>query len=283
MHIINSQQFAVYAVSSGEDISGNDMSSDNRGFYKIIWAKSGSGSYNINGKKITTAASSIHCISAGVQLVFQPEAYCNAYIVLFSNKYLNESQDKSKYLSSCLLHRHFENNIILDSKQLFAHPMQDLLQLFLHESRHPGMLTTEILSKYIKLFLLYFVQQLPEANPTQDKQHRQSLAHRYLEMIEQQFARKKAVGDYAKELFVSANYLNKVVKDETGFTAREHIQQKIVAEAKRGLYLTGISMKEAAYQLGFDDIAHFSKFFKKASGHNFSDLKKTLHQRAAIV
>ena len=85
---------------------------------------------------------------------------------------------------------------------------------------------------------------------------------------------KKMVCDYANELNVSPNYLNRTVKKVSGNTASHHIQQQIILEAKRHAMYSGISMKEIAYQLGFDNIAHFSKFFKSKSGMNFTNFKK---------
>jgi AraC-like DNA-binding protein len=47
-----------------------------------------------------------------------------------------------------------------------------------------------------------------------------------------------------------------------------------VLEAKRKAVFGGYSMKEAAYDLGFYDPSHFSKYFKNSSGVNFTDFKR---------
>ena len=73
---------------------------------------------------------------------------------------------------------------------------------------------------------------------------------------------------------MAPNYLNTMAKRVSGFTARHHIQQRIVVEAKRQASWEGISLKEIAYRLGFDNPSHFSKFFKKTSGINFSEFKR---------
>ena len=70
------------------------------------------------------------------------------------------------------------------------------------------------------------------------------------------------------------NYLNRTVKKMTGLTASYHIQQQIILEAKRQAIHSNVSMKEIAYFLGFDNLAHFSKFFKNNSGMSFSTFKK---------
>ena len=84
------------------------------------------------------------------------------------------------------------------------------------------------------------------------------------------------VAEYADDLCVTRSYLNKVVKKVSGFTASQIIQQCIIHEAKKQAIKSGTSMKQIAYNLGFDDSAHFSKFFKSNSGMNFTNYKKEL-------
>ena len=88
------------------------------------------------------------------------------------------------------------------------------------------------------------------------------------------------VCDYASVLSVSPNYLNRTVKKVSGYTASHHIQQQIVLEAKKQAIHYGVSMKEIAYQLGFDNPSHFSKFFKCNSGMNFTQFIKAEQERA---
>ena len=83
------------------------------------------------------------------------------------------------------------------------------------------------------------------------------------------------VSDYASELAVTADYLNKTVKNSTGKSAKEHIQSKLIVEAKRTLLFTNISNKELSYQLGFEESAHFNNFFKKTTGITPSDFRAT--------
>jgi len=65
-----------------------------------------------------------------------------------------------------------------------------------------------------------------------------------------------------------------IVKKHTQHSAGYHIRQRIVLEAKRLAIYSDVCMKEIAYLLGFSDTAHFSKFFKKSTGINFSEFKR---------
>lgn len=66
--------------------------------------------------------------------------------------------------------------------------------------------------------------------------------------------------------------LHQLELDET--TDGYHIRQRVILEARRRAANSDVSMKEIAYYLGFDDTAHFSKFFKTAYGKNFTEFKK---------
>ena len=84
------------------------------------------------------------------------------------------------------------------------------------------------------------------------------------------------VSDYADMLAVTPDYLNKTVKSSTGKSAKEHIQSKIATEAKRSLIFSNLSGKELAYDLGFDESAHFNNFFKKTTGLTPTEFRETV-------
>lgn len=75
-------------------------------------------------------------------------------------------------------------------------------------------------------------------------------------------------------LAVTRDYLNESLKRRAGFTTSYFIHQWIIIEAKRLNTYSDVTLKEIAFQLGFDDLSQFSKFFKKASGLRFTEFKK---------
>ena len=71
----------------------------------------------------------------------------------------------------------------------------------------------------------------------------------------------------ADQLHLSANYFGDMVKKETGKTALEYIQLKVIELAKEKVLGTGMSISEIAYELGFKYPQHFTRAFKKSTGH----------------
>jgi AraC family transcriptional regulator, transcriptional activator of pobA len=93
----------------------------------------------------------------------------------------------------------------------------------------------------------------------------------FIELLERQFPIEsngqvialKTPVDFAKVLGVHINHLNKVLKETTGRNTTEIINGRIAVEAKILLKQTSWNVSEIAFTLGFDEVAHFSNFFKK--------------------
>ena len=71
----------------------------------------------------------------------------------------------------------------------------------------------------------------------------------------------------ADKLFLSPNYLGDLLKKETGKSAQEHIQLKLIDVAKEKIFDSEKSISEIAYELGFKYPQHFSRMFKKSTGY----------------
>lgn len=93
----------------------------------------------------------------------------------------------------------------------------------------------------------------------------------FIELLERQFPIEtthqklmlRTAKDYADRLSVHVNHLNKVLKETLGNTTTDLVSARIVKEAKVLLKQTSWSVSEIAYSLGFEEVSHFSNFFKK--------------------
>lgn len=75
------------------------------------------------------------------------------------------------------------------------------------------------------------------------------------------------VGYFAGEMNLSANYFGDLVKKETGISAQEYIQERLIDVAKERIFDPEKSVSEIAYELGFKYPQHFTRLFKKKVGH----------------
>ncbi|MCK8493875.1 helix-turn-helix transcriptional regulator [Spirosoma sp. RP8] len=136
----------------------------------------------------------------------------------------------------------------------------------------------DLLRNYV-LELIHYGQKLQPATalyPTHTASARVSSL--FIELLERQFPIEsphqklnlRTAKDFADQLSVHVNHLNKVLKENTGKTTTSLISSRVVQEAKILLKKTDWSITEIAYSLGFEEVAHFSNFFRKQT--SFSPL-----------
>ncbi|MEJ5056110.1 helix-turn-helix domain-containing protein [Sphingobacterium sp. MYb382] len=95
--------------------------------------------------------------------------------------------------------------------------------------------------------------------------------------LEENYASVKRPADYATRLNISTHYLNQSVKKTTGLPVSQHIQDRIILEAKRLLHHTDKSVKEIAVLLGYEDYSYFSRLFSKATGMSALSFRSKRH------
>lgn len=77
----------------------------------------------------------------------------------------------------------------------------------------------------------------------------------------------------AEQLHLSANYFGDLVKKETGRSAQEYIQSRLIEVAKARIFDPGKTISEIAYELGFKYPQHFSRLFKERVGQSPNDYR----------
>ncbi|MEJ5055884.1 helix-turn-helix domain-containing protein [Sphingobacterium sp. MYb382] len=129
----------------------------------------------------------------------------------------------------------------------------------------------DLIRNYV-LELIHYGQKLqPSMESNQNHNAAARVTSLFVELLERQFPiespqqrlRLKSAKDYADQLSVHVNHLNKVLKESVGKTTTELISNRVAQEAKLLLKQTDWNVSEIAFSLGFEELAHFSNFFKK--------------------
>jgi AraC-like DNA-binding protein len=129
----------------------------------------------------------------------------------------------------------------------------------------------DLLRNYV-IELIHFGQKLQPATSlfTETNAYKR-VSSLFIELLERQFPVEpphqklnlRSAKDYADQLSIHVNYLNKVLKEITGKTTTELITERVVKESKILLKHTDWNVSEIAYSLGFDEPSHFNNLFKK--------------------
>jgi AraC-like DNA-binding protein len=99
----------------------------------------------------------------------------------------------------------------------------------------------------------------------------QRIASLFLELLERQFpidethhqVQIRSAAEFASQLNVHVNHLNRAVKENTEKTTSQVIAERFVQESKILLKHSNWTVSEIAYALGFTEVTHFNNFFKK--------------------
>ena len=100
------------------------------------------------------------------------------------------------------------------------------------------------------------------------------MVRKYNLLVDRNFKTQHQVQFYANELGKSPKTLSNLFARYHHKLPLQIIHDRIIDEAKRLFYYTDMSAKEIAYELGFEDAGHFSRFFKNMTGQNISEYKK---------
>lgn len=129
-----------------------------------------------------------------------------------------------------------------------------------------------LIATNIELLLNYCVRFYDRQFITRDHIHKdlltrfETMLDDYLKSDKPQTSGLPSVAYCASQLNLSANYFGDLIKKETGRSAHDYIQEKLIDVAKEKVIDTSKSISEIAYELGFKYPAHFTRLFKQRVG-----------------
>ncbi len=136
-----------------------------------------------------------------------------------------------------------------------------------------------LIASNIELLLDYCVRFYDRQFITRDNVHR-GLLERFEHLLNAYFLSDApqtvglpSVAYCAKEINLSANYFGDLVKKETGKTAQEYIQMKVIEVAKERIFDHSKSISQIAYELGFKYPQHFTRLFKQRVGQSPNEFR----------
>ncbi len=141
--------------------------------------------------------------------------------------------------------------------------VNDIITKLLAEYRTKAGWHNSMLLSYLRILLIY-TSRLYTAQFTNDAGLAdRDLLKKFKALVTENFTDYHDVVTYAGMLHLSAGHFSELIKEQSGKTAIEHIHDRLLLEAKRMLFHTNNSIKEIAFELGFQDASYFNRFFKR--------------------
>jgi len=234
-------------------------------YYSLIWVTKGRGKVKADFAEHTFEENSLLAFSPyqpfmlsiegniqGVAIHFHPDFYCI------------QMHQKEVSCNGVLFNNIYQPPFTLIDEKA-AETFNMVINQIKGEMQNTALAQYELLISYLKIFLITAsrlkadqqekVESIPDAKEPFILQNLKTA-------IEDNFKTKHSAGNYASLLNISPKALAKISKTYFNKTLTDLIAERIIIEAKRELYLTNKTVKEIAYELGYDDEHYFSRFFK---------------------
>lgn len=151
---------------------------------------------------------------------------------------------------------------------------EEMVQLLLPLDQLISELNNDRLGRYditvswVKIFMIYAsrIKMEKGAVPSTALSAAHHMTRELVNAVEQHFRRKHKPADYARLLNVTVKTLNRMANQHLGKTVGDMISERIITQARHELYLSNNPVKQVALELGFHDVAYFSRFFKLRTG-----------------
>jgi AraC family transcriptional activator of pobA len=234
-------------------------------YYSLIWVTKGRGKVKADFAEHTFEENSLLAFSPyqpfmlcvegniqGVAIHFHPDFYCI------------HMHQKEVSCNGVLFNNIYQPPFTLIDEKA-AETFNMVINQIKGEMQNAALAQYELLVSFLKIFLITAsrlkadqqakIESMPDSKEP-------FILQNLKEAIEDNFKIKHSAGNYADLLNISPKALAKISKTYFNKTLTDLIAERIIIEAKRELYLTNKTIKEIAYELGYDDEHYFSRFFK---------------------
>lgn len=229
--------------------------------HTLIYLTHGEAIMTIGSDTYTVYAGECLIVPAGILYSFSNHDVNEGYICGFHNDFLLSQFGKKELLQTFDFLNVWGNPRIQPNGQQ-SQFVQQVMERIFFEYASNGLKNTNLVQAYLTAFL-YELNQCYHSLTDATKSRSSRLVNQFKEAISLHVRTQHRVTDYAAMLHVSPNHLNKVIKQNTGKSPTQWIDEALMTEAKALLYQTELSINEVAAEIGIFDQSYFSRLFKK--------------------
>lgn len=237
--------------------------------YFIVFIESGSVTYKLDLQEITLTDG--HLLFGMPNQVFTPPRNADNlhyFKVLFDENTLALLPQQFPFLVNPL---HSQTIRFDDAARQRVKKGFEILNQLLYLDKHPT--DTEIILAYLNSLLVevnsaYFKNK----EPVNILNANLSKFIEFKLVVETHLTEQPSIHTIAEKLALTTNSLYRIVKEYAGTSPKDFLTNRLMIEAQRKLHYSTLSVKELAYELGFNDPDYFSRLFKKCTGKSVSEV-----------
>lgn len=244
-------------------------------YYTVLFIEEAIGSHYVDFKEYPFSKQEVYFVGPGqvhqVVLTEKPRGW----VFTFSTDFLVENNIPESFISNIRLFKSFgeappikiDTNTFEHLSGIVAEMQACSVPVLRYSNRALGAL--------LQLFLIYCNNSTAVNQSQLDEENAGVCILRdFKNLVETRYQEWHKVSSYAEQIHITPKHLSQTVKNITGKSAKEVIQDRLLLEAKRLLLHTDLSIKEVAYKIGYEEPLHFSGFFKKKAGVSPSNFRE---------
>lgn len=241
--------------------------------YMVLYCVSGHVKLNVNLQE--------HEIKSGMLFLNYPGT------IIRVNEILDADEDGLRYIC-VVMSREFVGNLMLDVNKLFTQDLslmgtpsitlsddqtkllREHVWLMINVVQSESKFKTEsirsILSSVFYFIAGVWVEKAAVQKAVATSSRTQTVFDQFIKLVSEYHTEHRNVGFYAQRLSLTPKYLSRIIRDASGRSAPEWIDEYVILEAKNLLKYSGLAIKEIVYKLNFPSQSVFYKFFKARTG-----------------
>jgi AraC family transcriptional regulator, transcriptional activator of pobA len=261
--------------------SSTNLPLNRRDFYKISLITQGGGILSYSDKSLRMEEVALSFMNPMIPYSWEPLTDHQAgYFCLFTEDFI-DAHLKNGGLAQSPLFKAGGNHVFFPDKEKIVF-LQQMFENMIREMQAGYAHKYDLLRSYVQIIMHEALKMQAPETYYQAGNAGQRISELFLELLERQFPidpphqviRFKNANEFAEQLSVHTNHLNRALKETTGKTTTEWIAGKITQEAKALILHSNCDIAEIGYCLGFEHASNFNIFFKKQTGQTPNQFRK---------
>lgn len=262
---------AEFRISRMEELyesrDGKTDDAHRHDFYTVLLVKRAVGKHIIDFNEYEFSSKQLHFVSPGqVHQVIEKEKSFG-FALLFSDQFLINNHIPLNFIEDLNLFNSYGESPPIDVDDQKFTELSALCDEIWKWNDPSVKFGEHAIGSILKLFLIECnnLCSLPEIHE-QNIEAGNTILKNFKTLVNLNHHRWHSTSEYASELHISSDHLNRTVKLLIGKGAKEYLQDRVMVEARRMLLFSELSAKEIGFALGFEEASNFSAFFSKHAG-----------------
>lgn len=240
---------------------------DKHNYYSLIWIQQGNGIIKADFNTYNFTSNTLLSFSPHQPFLLEADSPLSGLVINFHPDFFCIHKHHKEVACHGVLFNNIYNPPFVNVDAKAQANFNMVVEQIKTEMQNPALAQYELLVSYLKIFLITAsrlkTEQKSEIQKESSGTEEPFILQNLKNYIETHYKTKHSASEYADMLAITPKALTKLTKTHFNKTLTDLISERIIIEAKRELYLTNKTVKEIAFELGYNDEYYFSRFFKK--------------------